>query len=192
MKQVPHQISDVVARDIMSSPGIACREEAWFEEVAELLADREISGVPVVNDEGEVTGVVSERDLAYALGSPLVRLSLRRPIRTGPFLRPPRGVAPGASRARDIMTSPAVIAHPDTPIRALAQIMVKKGLNRIPIVSSGRLVGVVTRTDVLGAVAGLDRRHVAIDQPPVVVGSVWNEVKPTGFVFGENREKELN
>lgn len=174
-----------VAGHIMSSPGIACREDAWFEEVAELLADREISGVPVVNNEGVVTGVISERDLAHALGGPLIRLAIRRPVHSGPFLRLPRGISPGARRARDIMTSPAVTAHPDTPIRTLAEIMVKDRVNRIPIVRAGRLVGVVTRTDVLGAVAGLDRRKVETEEPPVVAGSVWGEVSPKGIDFPE-------
>ena len=191
MKRQPYPSGDVIARDIMSSPGIACREGAWLEEVAELLADREVSGVPVIDDEGNVTGVVSEKDLAHALGSPLLRLAMRHAIRTGPFLRMPRRVPSGGSRARDIMTSPAITAHPDTPIHILAEVMVSKSVNRVPILSSGRLVGVVTRTDVLGAVAGLDRKQSATEQPPVVVGSVWNEVRPTDFAYGERREEEL-
>ncbi len=164
-------MNDYVAREIMSSPGIACREGALFEEVADLLADREISGLPVVNENGEVVGVISERDLAHALGGPLIRLAIRRPVQSGSFLRLPRGVDDRARWAKDIMTSPAVVAHPDTPLHTLAEIMVREQINRIPIVRDKRLVGVVTRGDVLAAIAGLSHRQVELEEPPVVIGS---------------------
>ena len=179
----PISLRDHVAREIMSSPAIACREEALFEEVAELLADREISGFPVVNPDGDVVGVISERDLAHALGGPLIRLVIRRPVHTGPFLRGPRGVAGGARRAEDIMTSPAVVAHPDTPLHTLAEILVEEQINRIPIERDKRLVGVVTRGDVLAAIAGLSHREAELEEPPVVIGSgvrdsqIRNEVR---------------
>ncbi|MGH2729040.1 MAG: CBS domain-containing protein [Actinomycetota bacterium] len=170
-KTTSARIKDQVAGEIMSSPGIACREEVCFEEIAELLADREISGMPVVNADGEVVGVISERDLAHALGGPLIRLVIRRPVHSGPFLRGPRRVAGGAQRAKDIMTSPAIVADAETPMHILAEIMVKKQINRIPIVRDKRLVGVVTRGDVLTAIAGLSHREVELDEPPVVIGS---------------------
>lgn len=163
------QKGELRAADIVSIPAIACRPETFFEEMAEVLADREISGMPVVNGDGEVVGVVSERDLAHELGGPIMRLVLRRPVRSGPFLRvssPRRG-----SRAQDIMTAPAVLAHPETPVRTLAEIMVKEQLNRIPIVRGGRLIGVVTRGDVLAAVAGLGHEDVKLEQPPLIIGS---------------------
>jgi CBS domain-containing protein len=169
MNAVRQRAEELRAADIMSTPAVACRPEAFFEEVAELLADREISGVPVVNGDGEVVGVISERDLAHALGGPLMRLVLRRPVRTGPFLREP--VPRGGSRAQDIMTVPAMLAHPETPVHTLAEIMVKEQVNRIPIVRANRLIGVVTRGDVLAAVAGLVHGGVKPEQPPVMVGS---------------------
>jgi CBS domain-containing protein len=169
MKDVIQRTDELRASDIMSTPAVACRPEAFCEEVAELLADREISGMPVVNGDGEVVGVISERDLAHALGGPLIRLVLRRPVHTGPFLRSP--VACEGSRVQDIMTRPAMLAHPDTPVRTLAEIMVKEQVNRIPIVRANRLIGVVTRGDVLAAVADLAHGGVKLGQPPVIVGS---------------------
>jgi len=177
---------DLVAHQVMSSPAIACREEATLEEVAELLADREISGVAVLGRSGEVTGVISERDVAHALGGPLLRLAIRRPVHTGPFLRAPLEGLAGAKRAHDVMSSPPITAHPETPLRALAEVMVKERVNRILIVRGNRLVGVVTRTDVLSAIAGIERRHADIEARPIVFGSVWGEVEPTGFEFDRN------
>lgn len=170
MSMVRRRAEELRAADIMTSPAVACRPEAFFEEVAELLADREISGVPVVKGNGEVVGVISERDLAHAFGGPLMRLVLRRPVRTGPFLRGPSPPQEG-SRAQDIMTTPAMLAHPETPVHTLAEIMVKEQVNRIPIVRANRLIGVVTRGDVLAAVAGLVDRKVRPVEPAVIVGS---------------------
>jgi len=175
MKDVIQRPDELRAFDIMSTPALACRPEAFFEEVAELLADREISGMPVVSGDGEVVGVVSERDLAHALGGPLIRLVLRRPVHTGPFLRSP--VAREGSRVQDIMTTPAMLAHPDTPVRTLAEIMVKEQVNRVPIVRANSLVGVVTRGDVLAAVAGIVQGSVKLVQPPVIIGSGLQDTK---------------
>jgi CBS domain-containing protein len=169
MKLVMQRADELRAADIMSTPAIACRPDTHFEDVAGLLVDREISGMPVVDEDGDVLGVVTERDLAHALGGPLMRLVLKRPIHSGPFLREP--VPPSGNLAKDIMTTPAMVAHPETPVRTLAEIMVKEELNRIPIVRSNRLVGVVSRGDVLAAVAGLKRREAKLVQPPMIVGS---------------------
>lgn len=163
--------TEPVAGDIMSAPGIACEEEAGLEEVAELLADREISGVPVVNEAGEVTGVISERDIAHGLGAPLIRLIIRRPVQTGSFLRTPDPIRNETRRAKDIMTTPAIVASPRTPLHRLASIMVTERINRIPIVRSHRLVGVVTRGDVLGAIGGISRRRAELDEPPFILGA---------------------
>lgn len=165
------QIKDPTAAQIMTSPGVVCRESAFVEEVAELLAHREISGVPVIDAEERVVGVISERDLARALGGPLIRLALRRPLHSGPFLREPRGFPPEIRRARDLMSSPPVVVRPETPMHALAEIMVRKEINRIPVVDRGRLVGIVTRGDVLAAVAGMNLHHVELGRAPVVVGA---------------------
>jgi CBS domain-containing protein len=163
-------LREPVAREVMSKPAIACREHTHFEEVASLLADREISGMPVVDADNRVVGVISERDLAHALGGPLIRLAIRRPVHSGPFLRNTRGTNEAARYAADIMTTPAIVAHPETPLHALAEIMVKEEINRIPVVRDGRLMGVVTRGDVLAAIAGLVEDRSGLDETPIVIG----------------------
>ena len=157
------------ARDVMTAPAVACRDEAFFEEVAEILADRDISGMPVVDREGKVIGVISERDLAYALGGPMVRLALRRHNE-----HPLHGVAElprGTRRAKEIMTTPALTVPTDTHLEEVARLMRLHQVNRIPVVDEGTLVGVVTRGDVLGAIAHLEHQPIDLTSPPVLVGS---------------------
>jgi CBS domain-containing protein len=158
-------LRDYRARDIMSSPAVACRDNAPFHRVAELLVDREISGVPVVDEDGRVVGVISERDLAAALGGPLLRLAMRGPLHSGAFLREPRT----PSLARDIMSSPPVVAQLDTPMHTVADMMGRKNVNRIPILHGRHLVGIVTRGDILAAVSGSRERADELEQSPIVL-----------------------
>jgi CBS domain-containing protein len=140
-----------VAVDIMSRPVVTCEEGAALEEIAGLLADREVSGIPVVDRADRVVGVISERDLADALGAPLIRLAVGHPMSTGSFLRQPRL----DKRAVDIMSRPPVVCRPDTPLSEMALRMIEEGVNRLPVVEAGRLAGIVTRGDILSAVAKL-------------------------------------
>lgn len=170
MLEAPDKTTTIPAAEIMSSPVIACHGDAYFEEVADLLADHRISGVPVVEETGEMVGVISERDLAHALGGPLVRLCLGRPSHHQPLgniARIPRE----ARRARDIMTPDPYTAHPETPLVALAEIMYKEEINRIPILAGKQLVGIVTRGDVLAAISGLNRHPRTYQEPAHIVGS---------------------
>lgn len=160
----------LTARAVMTAPAVACRDEAFFEEVAETLADRDISGMPVVNASGEVVGVISERDLAHALGGPMVRLAVRR-HNHGPFMRDLSGLPRGGRRAKDVMTTPPVAVAPTAPIDEIARLMRMQQINRIPVVEEGRLLGVVTRGDVLAAIAHLEHDEVVGTKPPILVGS---------------------
>lgn len=166
---LPETTAVPAARDVMTAPAVACREDAFFEEIAEILAERDISGMPVVDRIGRVIGVVSERDLAYALGGPMVRLSLRRHNE-----HPLHGVAElprGARRAKEIMTRPALTVSPDSPLDELARLMCVHEVNRLPVLDGGRLVGVVTRGDVLGALAHLEHQPIDLTSGPILVGS---------------------
>ena len=158
------------AREVMTAPAVACRDEAFFEEIAEVLADRDISGMPVVDAAGRVVGVISERDLAHALGGPMVRLAVRR-HNHGPFTRSLGEMPREVRRAKDVMTSPPVTVGPDAHFDEIARLMRIHQINRVPVVDSGRLIGVVTRGDVLGAIGHLDHAEINLTRPPVLVGS---------------------
>ena len=161
-------IEGLRAQDCMSNPVVAVHEDTTIEQVAAILSDREISGVPVIDDSGSVVGVVSERDLAHAVGSRQVRAAIPRPHRSGPFLRE-AFVAGSSTRARDLMTAPPLTVHPDTPLHTVAELMVTEQVNRIPVVRDGRLEGIVTRGDVLAAVAHIDPSRDREVHPPVVI-----------------------
>lgn len=159
----------LTARDLMTAPAVACREEAFIEEIADHLSEREISGMPVVDRNGRVVGVVSERDLAYALGGPLIRLALRRP--SGHPLHGVADLPRGLRRAKEVMTTPPLTVSPLTSLEELARLLHTHQVNRLPVMERGALIGVVTRGDVLGAVAHLQHQPIDHTSPPILVGN---------------------
>ena len=162
--------TNLCARDVMSNPVVAISQQASLEDLAGLLNEREISGLPVVDDHDHVVGVASERDIAHALGDSLVRLALRRAPRTGPFLRAAHLREGNATSVGDVMTTPALTVHPDTPLRTVAEMMVTEEVNRVPVVRDQRLIGIVTRGDVLAAIGRVERQHDREIHPPIVLG----------------------
>ncbi|MEU2232495.1 MULTISPECIES: CBS domain-containing protein [Streptomyces] len=107
---------------LMTGNVVSATPETSFKEVAKLLAEHDITGVPVVDEDDHVLGVVSESDL----------LTAREPT------------------ARALMTEPAVTVHAEQSVADAARLMVRRGVERLPVVDEEeRLVGIVTRRDLL-------------------------------------------
>jgi CBS domain-containing protein len=139
------------ARDIMTSPVISVRPETAIREIVGLMLRSKISGVPVVDDDQRVLGVVSEADLLEKEDRPYPEPpllawhgnSLRLERMVGRYRK-----ATGAV-ARDVMTENLITAGEDTEVHELAHLMLRHGVNRILILRNGRLAGIVARADVL-------------------------------------------
>jgi CBS domain-containing protein len=176
----------LTATDVMTAPAIACRGHAFFEEVAEILADRDISGMPVVDCDGMVVGVISERDLAHALGGPIVRLAVRRHNHERLYVDSVSDLPRSSRRAKEIMSCPPLTVQLDERIDELARIMRVQQVNRLPVLDGEQLVGVVTRGDVLGAIGHLEHRKIDLTRSPVLVGSEGMDVGSSLYRAGVN------
>lgn len=167
-----------VVRDVMSQPAEVVALTASFKQVAELLHRRRISGVPVVDEQGRVAGVVSEADLLlkeeWAGRDAHARLLERRASRVA------RAKA-AAMSAEQLMTAPAVTVGPDASVAEAARIMHQRGVKRLVVVDAERRpVGVVTRSDLLRVFLRPDeaiRREIAED---LVVKTLW--MPPEGLL----------
>jgi CBS domain-containing protein len=145
-----------LVKDIMTDDVATVRSDASYREMTTLLRARRVSGLPVVDAEGIVVGVVSETDL------------LTRALERGPGRWPHRKhVASAELTARDLMTRPAVTTSPDEPVASVARLMSARKLRRLPVVDGqGRLAGIVCRSDVLSVFSRPDeeiRREIAQD-----------------------------
>lgn len=143
------------ASDIMTSPAITVGPDTSVKEIAELLFERHISGVPVVED-GRLVGLVSEGDLLHRQeigthqtgqrGSWWLRFF-------SPDHSPAEYVKSHARRARDVMTSDVATVLPDTPLAEIATLLERRAIKRVPVLSGERLVGIVSRSNLVQALA---------------------------------------
>lgn len=136
--------------DVMTPHPVTATPEMHLRDLARILTDRQISGVPVV-DGASVVGVISEADLLVKeLSRPLKRrLALEWLI--GERDDPDELRRRAATVVREAMSVPAITISPDRPIREAATIMVDRRVNRLPVVEGGRLVGIVSRADLVKA-----------------------------------------
>src|SRR5262245_66076897 len=134
-------------QDVMTKDVIAVDGDTPYKQIAEILTERKISGVPVVDSEGHVLGVVSEADLLAKTEYP--DAERRRHLLDSPGTAQARRRA-SAGVARDLMTAPAVTIDERTSIVRAAKQMDHHQVKRLPVVDElGRLVGIVSRRDLV-------------------------------------------
>jgi CBS domain-containing protein len=138
----------MLAKDIMTKDVITVRKETPTKEIAKLLLENRITGVPVVDNANRVIGIVSESNLLY-------KVEPMSPTSTY-WQEPKRFKAEHwkiiASNAAEIMTPDVITADEDTPVEELATLMLEKHIKRVPIVEGKKLVGIVTRADIIKAI----------------------------------------
>ena len=143
----------------MDSGPASVRLDAPVEEVVALLREHGLPGVPVVDDEGRCVGIVTEADLVLPDDQGDLHLPHYINLFGGTVFVEPLGRYEQrlrkafASTAEDMMTRDPNTVGPDMSAKEAALLIHETGHNRLPVVEDGRLVGVVTRLDVLGALA---------------------------------------
>ena len=147
----------LTANDVMTTEVVTVSPETLVPDVARLLHERGISGVPVVDTHGEMIGIVSEGDLighAGTVGEQRRSWWLR--LLTGEDALARDYAKTHARTTKDVMTT-RVITVPDTASLAdIAGRMEKHGIKRVPVVCDGRLIGIVSRGNLLQALAATD------------------------------------
>ena len=139
----------VKAKDVMTKNVVFVEENTSLEEVSEVLNRHVISGVPVIDDDKSVVGVISEKDFLFHMGAKEKRTFMGV---VAHCLKSKGCVAISMrkQKTKDIMTSPAVTVDENVPVSEIANIFIEKNINRTPVVGPGqKLVGIVTRTDIV-------------------------------------------
>lgn len=149
-------------RDVMTSPVASVPLSARMEQALELMLERPVGSLPVLGTDGSVVGILTEGDL-------LARVELGT---TGPkpgwvqYLTDPSGLAETYAREHgrrvaDVMSRMVVTVAPETGIDQAAALMTRLRIRSLPVIEAGRLVGIVTRTDLLRALQAALRRAAA-------------------------------
>ncbi|TVR06877.1 MAG: CBS domain-containing protein [Salinarimonadaceae bacterium] len=144
------------ARDVMTTEVLTVTPDTPVREVARLLYERRISGAPVVDTAGKVVGMISEGDLmrhAGAIGDTVSTRSwwLR-------MFEPSEDAAADYARtharvASQVMSNKVISVSPETPLSEIARMLEKNRVKRVPVISDGRLMGIVSRSNLLRGLA---------------------------------------
>ncbi len=136
---------------------VSARPGDTVAKIAKLLSDHAISAVPVCDEQGNLVGMVSEGDLMRPFGA---ENALRRDwwlslLAEGTELAPAflDYIRVDNRHVRDLMASPVITAPDDTSVPALADLLARHQIKRVPILHDGKLVGIVSRADVVRVLA---------------------------------------
>ncbi|MDP4093048.1 MAG: CBS domain-containing protein [Bacillota bacterium] len=146
------------AGELMSRNVITAGTGTTIEEIAHLLSDNNISGLPVVDKDGRLVGIVTQKDVLYKdiepRFPPIVQL-----LGGNIFLKGVKHYNEElkkliATKAEDIMTKDVVTVEEETEVEKVAELMVENGVNRIPVTKDKKLTGIIGRADIVRYLAG--------------------------------------
>lgn len=155
------------ARDIMSTPVISVGPDTPVKDIAALLFEKRISGVPVL-DAGRLVGLVSEGDLLhrYEIGTDRAKRTGSWWLRMFGADRTPAEYVKAHGRfARDVMTQDVVTVMSDTPVAAIATLLESRGIKRVPVMRDEQVVGIVSRANLVQALAGMGSTVLGVTPP---------------------------
>lgn len=170
------------AAEVMTTSVITISPNASIQEVAQSLLANRISALPVVDDDGKLLGIVSEGDLLH-------RAEAGTEVRGSWWLHAFRSneslatefVKSNSRKVADVMTQNVITVEPETTLKDIASLLEKKHIKRVPVVSNGKVVGIVSRANLLQAVAcGGGGEENEVDRRAENIGlrqKVLNELK---------------
>lgn len=131
---MPLRASDVMIKDV-----ITVSEKTPLKEVTKLFAEKHITGAPVINEAGEMVGVISESDI------------IRKTTSMGAW---------SPSLAGQIMTKPAVTVAPDETLQRICELMHNRHIHRVVVADGKEISGIITTMDILQVIAKLGKQSV--------------------------------
>jgi len=144
------------AADLMTSFVVTVRPDATIEYAAQLMLQYRISGLPVTDGDGAVLGIITESDLLRRAETGTEKRHARWvSLLIGPGRLAQEYVHTHGRKVGDVMTERVLTITPQTPLSDLVALMETKHVKRLPVVDQGRLVGIVSRADVMAALLGL-------------------------------------
>lgn len=149
----------MLAKDIMVQEVVTLHPEDTIVDATMKFAEHNVSGCPVVDDDMVVVGILSEADVLGHLKTQYKKLKMRFPpeVMFGiSFVEEveDKEIAQafdeiGNTKVKELMRRKITVAVPKDAVEKIVRMMVKKGINRVPIIENGELVGIITRGDVI-------------------------------------------
>ncbi|MBW0445848.1 CBS domain-containing protein [bacterium M00.F.Ca.ET.228.01.1.1] len=150
------------ASDVMTGNVISVTPDMTIREVARLFVEKRISGAPVLDPDGSVVGMISEGDL---LRRSEIGTDERRRVSWLDFWSASHEardyVKTHGTKVSDVMTTDVITVEPDTLLGEVAAILETRGIKRVPVTEAGRLVGIVSRANLVQALASVPDEPVS-------------------------------
>ncbi|MFX1767911.1 CBS domain-containing protein [Paraburkholderia sp. A1RI-2L] len=145
------------AINVMATAVVLARPDLTVRDAAKMLVDYHISGMPVVDTEGKLVGMITEGDLLHRTE---IGTELKRRTRWLEFVASTRELASEYVKEHsrlvgDVMTTNVVTATEDTPLAEIAELMERHGIKRVPVLKDGNVTGMVSRADLVRALASV-------------------------------------
>lgn len=157
-------------RELMTKNVVSVRPDTPLREAAALLVKHRVSGLPVVNGTG-VVGVLSEADIVAKTSGGSEHGGLLSWL----FDPEPREQKVNARSAGEAMSAPPITIAPTRPVHEAARKMISEGVNRLPVVEDGKLVGILTRADIVRAFTRDDGELAAEIRDDILTRTFWVE-----------------
>jgi CBS domain-containing protein len=158
-------------RELMTESVVSVRPDAALREAASVLVEHGVSGLPVVSENGEVIGVLSEGDIVMKASGGTERSGFLTWLFDPDF----DGEKVSAQTAGQAMSAPPVTIAPNRTVHDAARLMIEESVNRLPVVEDGTLVGILTRSDIVRAFTRTDTELAAEITDDILRRTFWAE-----------------
>ena len=170
------------AREVMTSPILTISPGASLRQAIEMMLEKRVSGLPVVNEIGQLVGIISEGDLLHRseLGTEKHR-SKWLDFLVGPGRSASDYVQSHSRRVADVMTTDIVTVQETTPLEDLVKIMEKRRIKRVPVVRDGGVSGIVTRSDLLRAFLNTSAAQEKANSDDDIRQKIYDTIEQEGW-----------
>ena len=162
------KVNEIMTREVLTVP-----PETSLRDLARLLAEHRISGVPVVGSDGAILGVVSGADILVKERGPFAARGSVLAWLFGDGTAPDELRRHAATTVGEAMTMPAITIEADRPLREAAALMLDRRVNRLPVTANGLLVGILTRADLVRAYVRRDQEALTAIREQVIRKTMW-------------------
>ncbi len=142
------------AKDFMTKEVVTCKESQTVSDAAKIMSEKGFSVIPVVNDSGALTGILTESDfVGKDVQIPHALVSLKRTLGENHYLGDIESIYEKAKKRKllEVMTKKPLTVEEDASLNTVVGLMASKNLKRLPVVNGENLVGIITRKDLVKA-----------------------------------------
>jgi CBS domain-containing protein len=168
--------------DFMTTRVVTIHPDSPIMDAAQLMLKHHVSGLPVVDDNRRVVGIVTDHDLLRRTDRPGSQQPYWLELMIERAAVPKESVRFDEAKVKEVMTSEPFVVMEDTPIEDVCHMMDQRGIKRMPVVRDARLVGIMSRADLVRALATAIQQLTQANEQLAAAGSLLVELQRQSMV----------